>query len=125
MAFIISSIAALLPKGSELSVCSWWTCLTLGEKVSIGLTLLCLCWNFGASLSGCGCCILVGSSFSLTASSSLSLPLFLSPFVILVSVRGDVLGQFSYSSQSPCTPPKIQSLEISAGCGISPLYPPL
>ena len=42
MDFSISSTAALLPRGYELSACSWWTCLTSGEKVSTGLTLLCL-----------------------------------------------------------------------------------
>ena len=46
---------------------------------------------------------------------SLSLPHFLGFLVILVSVRGEVLGQFSSSSQSLSTPPRIHSLVISAG----------
>ena len=98
MDFSISNTATLLPRDSELSACSWWTCLTSGEKVSTGLTLLYLCWSSGASLSRCGCCTPAGSSSSLTASASLPLPLFLGPFVILVSVMGDVLGHFSSSS---------------------------
>ena len=92
MALSISRTAVLLPRGSELSTCSWWTCLTSGEKVSAGLTLLYLCWSLGASLSGCGCCVSAGSSSSLTASTCLPLPLFLGPLDILVSVRSDVLG---------------------------------
>ena len=92
MDFSISSTTKLLPRGSELSACSWWTYLISGEKVSTGLTLLCLCWNSRASLSGRGCCIPVGSYSSLTASASLSLPLFFNPFVIPVIFSGDVRG---------------------------------
>ena len=121
----ISRTAVSLPRGSELSTGSWWTSLTSEEKVSTRLTLLCFCWSSGASLSSCGCFISNGSSSSLTASTYLPLPLFLGPLVIPVSVRGDVLGQFSSSSQSPWIPPKIQSLKISTECGINPLYHPL
>ena len=122
MDFSISSTVALLPSGFELSTYSLWTCVTLGEKVNTGLMLLYLCLSSGASLSSYVCFIFASSSSSLAASTSLSLPLFLCHFVILVSVRGDVVGKFSSSSQSPrCTPPKIQSLEISSGCGINPL----
>ena len=92
MAFNKSSTAALLPRGSELSTCSWWTYLTSGEKVSTGLTLLCLCWSSGSSPSGCGCYISAGSSSSITASTCLPMFLFLGPLVIPVNVRGDVLG---------------------------------
>ena len=46
------SIAAMLLRGSELSPYSGWTFLTSGEKVSIGLTLLCPCGSSGASSSG-------------------------------------------------------------------------
>ena len=81
--------------------------------------------SFVGALLSRGCCISTGSSFSLTSSTCLPLPLFLSPIVIPVSVRGDVLGQFSSSSQSVYIPPKIQSLEISTGCGIMTLYLPL
>ena len=115
MAFSKSSIAALLFRGSELLACFGWTCLTSGEKVSIRLTLLCLCGSSGASSSGWGCCLYNGSSSSLIASTCLPLFLFLGPLVIPVNVRGDVLGQFSSSSQFPWTPPKMQSLEISDG----------
>ena len=62
---------------------------------------------------------------SLSISASLSLPLFLGPLVIPISVRGEVLRHFSSSSQSSSTPPRIHSLVISAGLGTSPLYPPL
>ena len=109
------SIATLLFRGSELSSCSSWTCLTSGGKVSIRLTLLCPYGISCASSSGWGCCISTGSSSSLTASTCLPLFIFLGPLVIPVNVRGDVLGQFSSSSQSPWTPPKMQSLEISDG----------
>ena len=51
------SIATLLLRSFELSPCSGWTCLTLGEKVSIGLTLLCPCGSSSASSLGWGCCI--------------------------------------------------------------------
>ena len=91
MALSISSTAALLPRGSELSACSLLTCLTSRKKVNSRLMLLCLCSSYGASLSGYGCCISAGSS-PLATSTSLSLPLFLAPFVIPIRVRGDVLG---------------------------------
>ena len=84
-----------------LSPCSGWTCLASGEKVSIGLTILCPYGSSGASSSGWGCCISTGSSSSLTASTCLPLFLFLSPLVIPVNARGDVLGQFSSFSHSP------------------------
>ena len=44
-----------------------------------------------------------------------SFPLFLGPLITPINVRGEVLGQVSPSSQSPSTPPKTQSLMISAG----------
>ena len=109
------STTSLLLRGSKLSPCSGWTCLTSGEKVSIGLTLLGPCGSSSASSLGWGYYISIGSSSSLTASTFLPLFLFLGPLVIPVNVKGDVLGQFSSSSQSPWTPSKMQSLEISAG----------
>ena len=109
------SIATMLLRGSKLSHCFGWTYLSSGEKVSIGLTLLCPCGSSSASSLGWGRYISTGSSFSLTVSTCLPLFLFLGPLVILVNVRGDVLGKFSSSSQSPWTSPKMQSLEISDG----------
>ena len=95
MAFSKSSIAALLPRGSELSACSWWTYLSSGEKVSIRLTLLCFCWSSNASPSGSGCCISASYSSSNTDSTCLPLFMFLGPLVIPVNVKGNVLGQSS------------------------------
>ena len=92
MEFITSSTAALLPIGFKLSECSWWIFLTSRENGIIGLTLLCLCWSSGASLSCCGYCISAYSCSSLTASTCLPLTLFLGPLVIVVSVNGEVLG---------------------------------
>ena len=109
------STAALLPRGSELSACSWLTCLSRGEKVSTRLILLFLGWSSGASPSSYGYCVSVGYSSSITTSTCLPLFMFLGPLVISVNVRGNVLGQFSSSSHSPWTLPKMQSLEISDG----------
>ena len=78
-----------------------WTSITSGEKVSTRLKLCYLCGNFRASPLGCGCCIFAGSFSSLTAYICLPLFLFLGPLVIPFNVKGDVLGQFSSSSQSP------------------------
>ena len=125
MALRNSRTAKLFLRVLEPSTYSWWTGLTSGEKGSIGLALLYLCVGLVLSPSRSSYCN-SASSFSIrTSSTSLPLPLFLGPFVIPVSVRGDVLGQFSSSSQSPWTPPKIHSLDISPGYGINPLYPPL
>ena len=107
MAFSKSSTTALLPRGSELLALSWWTCLSSGEKVSTGLTLLCLCWSSGASPSYCGYSVSAGSSSSITASTCLPLFMFLGPLVIPVNVRGDFLRHLSSSSQSPWTSPKM------------------
>ena len=125
MELSISRTTELVLRGLEPSAYSWWTGLTSGEKGNNGLALLCLCVGSVVSPSRCSCCNSVGSSSTRTTSTSLPLPLFLGPFVIPVSVRGDVLGQFSSSSQSSWTPPKIHSLDINPGCGINPLYPPL
>ena len=101
MALSILRTAELFLRGSEPSTYSWWTSLTSGKKGSTGLALLCLCVGSVVSPSRCSYCNSAGSSSTRTACTSLSLPLFLGSFVILVSVRGDVLGQFSSSSQSP------------------------
>ena len=100
MALRISRTAKLFLRGLELSAYSWWTSLTSEEKGNIRLALLCLCVGLVVSPSRCSCCNSVGSSSTQTTSTSLPLPLFLGPFFIPVSVRGDVLGQFSSSSKS-------------------------
>ena len=92
MALSISRTAELFLRGSEPSAYSWWTGLTSGEKGSTGLALLFLCVGSVVSSSRCSCCNSAGSSSTRTTSISLPLPLFLGPFVIPVSVRGDVLG---------------------------------
>ena len=61
------------------------------------------------------------SSFSLT-SWNFFLPLFDGALVILVNVRGEVLGHLSSSSQVPFTPYSMKSLVIVVRCGIKPLY---
>ena len=88
LALRISRTAELFLRGSR-------------EKGSTGLALLFLCVGSVVSPSRCSYCNSVGSSSTQTASFSLFLPLFLGPFVIPVSVMGDLLGQFSSSSQSP------------------------
>ena len=92
MALRISRTVKLFLRGSEPSAYSWWTGLTSREKGSIGLALLCLCVCSVVSPLRCSCCNFAGSSSTQIASTSLPLPLFLSPFVIPVSVKGDVLG---------------------------------
>ena len=92
MALSISRTAELFLRGSEPSAYSWWTSLTSGEKGSIGLALLFLCVGLVVSPSRCNCCNSVGSSSTQTSSTLLPLPLFLDPFVIPMSVKGDVLG---------------------------------
>ena len=81
----------------------------------MGLKYCCLYGCSRVALSNCSfsTSLLSPSYFSIYA--YLSLPLFLGPMITPINVRGEVLGHVSFSSQSPSTPPKIQSLVISAG----------
>ena len=92
MALSISRTTELFLRGSKGSAYSWWTGLTSGEKGSTKLVLLCLSVGSVVSHSRFNYCNSTGSSSTRAASTSLPMPLFLGPFVIPVSVRGDVLG---------------------------------
>ena len=92
MELSISRTSELFLRGLEPSAYSWWTGLTSREKGSTGLALLYLCVGLVVSPSRGSCCNSTSSSSTRIASTSLPLPLFLGPFVILVSVKGDVLG---------------------------------
>ena len=61
------------------------------------------------------------SLFSSSFSCTFSLSLFVGGLVMLVRVKGEVLGHLSSFSQVPSTFPNMHSLVMVDGCGIRPL----